>query len=182
MEYVEFLTLLDIDDPSEFEFFESMATLMESDEYIREDHIYKLFAGADTETVEEILNDYFTEIQDGVPEASTDFYTFLETVKFALTGLLKSSDVNDSDTREDALSRFVEEIYKFREWFNEKEKVLCKDIKTGEEKKLSVRDAIVLSRIENLGGNKHKYDFDSCLDYEINEYIMTYADMMREEE
>ena len=27
MEYVEFLTLLDIDDPSEFEFFESMATL-----------------------------------------------------------------------------------------------------------------------------------------------------------
>ena len=37
MEYVEFLTLLDIDDPSEFEFFESMATLMESEEYIEAD-------------------------------------------------------------------------------------------------------------------------------------------------
>ena len=36
--------------------------------------------------------------------------------------------------------------------------------------------------IEKLGGDKYRYDFEPALDYELDEYIMSFADLMSAEE
>ena len=47
MDYEELLEYLDIEHASQFEYFEAMADLIESEEYIENEAVYKLFDGAD---------------------------------------------------------------------------------------------------------------------------------------
>ena len=49
---------------------------------------------------------------------------------------------------------------------------------TGQERIENLRDALILSRLEKLDGDKFCYDFDSCQDYELNDYIMSFADVI----
>ena len=44
---------------------------------------------------------------------------------------------------------------------------------------MCLRDALSLCRIERLEGDRYRYDFSPALNYEIEEYIMSYADMAR---
>ena len=44
---------------------------------------------------------------------------------------------------------------------------------------MSLRDALAVARIEKLEGDKYHYDFNDCLDYELEEYIMSYGDMAK---
>ena len=42
---------------------------------------------------------------------------------------------------------------------------------------LAIRDALVNARLEKLGTEEYAYDFSEALDYELEEFIMTYADL-----
>ena len=62
MDFEELLKYLDLEDAAEFEYFEAMADLMESEDYIEPEAMYKLFEGADKSMVSELLDDYFEDI------------------------------------------------------------------------------------------------------------------------
>ena len=87
MNLEELLEYLDLDDGSEFEYFEAMADLVESEDYIDSDAVYGLFEKADMTVVEELLNDYFEDILDGLPDDSGEIFALLHQIKLSLTGL-----------------------------------------------------------------------------------------------
>lgn len=173
MNYEQLLELIGIEEAAEFEYFENFADLVESDEDISEEALYKLFSQVDRDGVADIIENYFTEITDAIPDDSTEIFTLLEAIKMSLIGLLQSAE------EEAALVHFCEEIINFKIWYSVESKVHCRDIDTAEVETLSMRDAMANARIEKLEGDKCHYDFNDCLDYELEEYIMTYGDMAR---
>ncbi len=47
---------------------------------------------------------------------------------------------------------------------------------------LPLRDALTLVRLEKLGEEEYSYDFTESLDYELEDYIMSFADLARVDE
>lgn len=173
MNFKELLDFLQIEEAAEFEYFENFADLMESEDEIEEEALYKLFNECDQENLAEIIENYFEEIMEAIPDDSTDIFTLFETIKMAMLGLLQSAD------EEVALVHFCEEISNFREWYSKTSVVHCREISGGAIKDMPIRDALILARIEKLEGDKYHYDFNDCLDYEMEEYIMSYGDMAK---
>ena len=64
--------------------------------------------------------------------------------------------------------------------------MICSSVLTGAERTETLRDALVLSRLEKLDGEKFYYDFGLCKEYDIDDYIMSLGDVIaaaeREEE
>ena len=54
----------------------------------------------------------------------------------------------------------------------------CTSIAKGKEKVLPVRDALVLARSESLTGEKYAYDYSECQEYPLDEYIMSFGDLV----
>lgn len=69
MNYEELLEYLELDDGTQLEYFEAMADLIESEEYIEQEAVYQLFEQADNTMIEELLNDYFEDILEGMRKA-----------------------------------------------------------------------------------------------------------------
>ena len=61
MDFYELMEYLDIEDPAEFIYFETMADLVESERPIDQEAVYALFDGAELETVAELFDDYLNE-------------------------------------------------------------------------------------------------------------------------
>jgi len=74
MEFNELLEYLELEDAAEFEYFEAMADLVESEEYIDAGALYQLFLGADNTMTAELLEDYFEDVLEGLPEDSQEIY------------------------------------------------------------------------------------------------------------
>jgi len=176
MDLNELMEMLEIDEPSEFEYFENLADLIESDETIPEETLFQLFSQTDPKTVADLIHNYFEDMLEAMPESSTDMITLLENIKRSLIGLLQTSE------EESLLRNFVEELFRFKTWFCFESEVGCKSLSDGEVKVLSLRDALVLSRLEKMEEDEYQYDFEDCLKYEIDEYIMSFADLAIEEE
>lgn len=176
MELQELLELLEIDEPREFEYFENMADLLETEEPVSAETLYQLFSEADPQIVSELLTSYFDELLEVVPDESSDMYLLLDTIKRSLSGLMRSSE------EEGNLNRFAEEIQRFRSWYAVDSEVICKSRSDGSEKALSLRDALTLARLEKLEEEEYEYDFTDCLRFEIDEYIMGFADLAPEED
>lgn len=171
MNYEQLLEMIGIESGAEFEYFENFADLIENNEKVEEDALYKLFSEADKGAVLDVIENFFEEMTDAIPDDSTDIFTMLEAIKMALLGLLESAE------DENAMVHFCEEIIKFRTWYSVESEVHCRDIATSEVVTMTMRDALIEARVEKLEGDKYHYDFNDCLDYELEEYIMTYADM-----
>jgi len=73
---------------------------------------------------------------------------------------------------------FIDELYRFRNWYALEGEVLVKNMDTGERSRVSVSEAIATSRMEALGGDTYDYDFEDCLNYEPEEYSMTINEAM----
>lgn len=171
MNLEELLEYLDLDDGSEFEYFEAMADLVESEDYIDSDAVYGLFEKADMTVVEELLNDYFEDILDGLPDDSGEIFALLHQIKLSLTGLAAAAG------EEEELRRFTDEFCRFRDWYSHGSEVRMMPEDGGEELYETVRDAITASRVESLGGEKYRYDFENALDYELDSYTVPFADL-----
>lgn len=176
MDLNELMEMLEIDEPSEFEYFENLADLLESDETIPEETLFQLFSQTDPKTVAELIHNYFDDMLEAMPESSTEMFTLIENIKRSLIGLLQTSE------EESLLRHFVEELFRFKTWFCFESEVGCKSLSGGEEKMLPLRDALILSRLEKMEEDEYQYDFENCLKYEIDEYIMSFADLAIEEE
>jgi len=168
----ELYELLDIDSPADFEYFENLAALLECDEYIEYEDIYALMEGVDKETFSGLVDNYFEEITDFIPGDAAELYTLLDKVKLSLMGLAKSCD------EEDLITHLAEEVDRFRKWYSMDSVVICTSILTDREEEKTLRDAIVLARLEGLDGEKYTYDFSDCLDYHLDEYIMSFGDIV----
>lgn len=176
MDYYELLEYLELEDAGEFEYFEAMADLLESEEYIDIDALYQLFEGADNTMTGELLEDYFEDILEGLPEDSQEIYSLLHQVKISLEGLISHAE-DEEDIR-----RFADEFSRFQNWYSHESEVKLTPEDGGQAIYHNVRDAITAARLEKLGGEKYVYDFEPALDYELDSYTMSFAELAEAED
>jgi len=171
------LEMLDLDEASQFEYFENFADLAETDEDLEPEVLYQLFKDVDMETLADIIGNYFDELLESVPEDAMEVYTLIDSVKMSLIGMAKNI-AEDTD-----VVRFTEQFLDFHRWFAiESQVYVCEIGNYDNEKCVNMRDALVLSRVENLGGEKYEYTFDEAMDLEIDEYAMSFADLAKDEQ
>ncbi len=176
MDRDELFDLLDIESGEQFEYFENFADFVEHDGLIDGDAVYELICEADMKTFAELCESYFYDILENVPGDQIDLYNLLETVKRVLVGL--SEAVRNGE--ENAELKLSDEFNRFRMWYSSESEVECRSMKDGAVSFLSVRDALTAARMEKLDGEEFSYDFTDSLGYELEEYVMSYADMAEE--
>ena len=122
-----------------------------------------------------LLEDYFEDILDGLPENAGEIYSLLHQIKLSLVGMVTNiEDEND-------LRKFSDEIYKFLNWYSHESEVELSPENGGGDMWCVLRDAITASRLEKLGGEQYRYDFESALDYPLDSYTMSFADLVANE-
>ena len=177
MKFEALLDYLELSDASEFEYFENLADLVEADMEIEPELIYKLLEEADMEIFAELTENYFEDLLQAVPEDAMELYTLLDSVKMALMGMAKNLE------EEKDLVLLSDEFSRFRNWYSLESQVWVQELSESSraESCLSLRDALTLSRMEALGGEKYEYYFDEVLKFEMDQYTMSFADLMQEE-
>ena len=180
MDFYELLKYLDLESAAEFEYFEAMADLVESDEYIEQEAVYALFEGAEETMIPELLEDYFEDILEGLPEDAGEIYSLLHQIKMSLIGLAQNR--GQGIDAESDLRRLVDEFCRFRQWYSEVSDVeLTPDDGSGVLHQC-LRDAITTSRMQRLGGDSYRYSFEGALDYELDSYTMSFAELAAAED
>ena len=169
------LAYLDIEDPSEFIYFEVMADLIEADEDIDQEAVFALFSGADMDTVNVLFENWFEETLDGLPPDSNEIYGLLHQIKMFLTGL-SANAAEESDFR-----RLADEFCRFRNWYSRDSHVELLPEKGGDALHQCLRDAITTARIEKLGGETYRYNYEDALDYPLDSYTMSFAELIAAE-
>lgn len=177
MDREELFALLDIETGEDFQYFENFADFVENEGAIDSDAIYDLITEIDMKTFAELCESYFYETLENVPGDQIDIYSLLENIKRVLVGL--SEAVRKGE--ENADLKLTDEWNKFRIWYSADSEVECKKTASDEVHYVPVRDALVISRMEKLDGDEYRYDFAGALDYELEEFIMNYADMAEAE-
>ena len=173
----ELLEMLELEEASQFEYFENLSDLVESDEEVHSDILYQLFSDVEMEILADILGNYFDELMESVPDDAPEVYTLLDSVKMSLVGM--SKNIGD----ETDLVRFAEQFADFRTWYSiESQVYICEVGSYTDEQCVTMRDALTFARAENLGGTKYEYTFDEAMTLEIDEYVMSFADLAREED
>lgn len=167
--------LLDIESGEDFEYFENFADLVENSQDIDGNLMLQLLEEIDLTVLSELCENYFDEILDNVPDDQTEVYILLTNIKNALMGMAGAIPENEDD--DNLMARLADELSNFKLWYCEESKVQCKHEKTSDITTIPVRDALVLYKLEKLGGETYFYDFSEALDYELDEYVMSYADM-----
>lgn len=172
----ELLKLLDLDEATEFEYFENLSDLVESEEDIELEALCQLFKDVNMSTMADLLDTYFEEVLNAVPEDAAELYTLLDSIKMALIGMAKNVS-EDAD-----VVRFADEFHRFRTWYSVESAVWIREIgSSGGDRCINLRDALTLARVEELGGEAYEYTFDEALDFELDQYTMSFADLVRDE-
>lgn len=171
MNLTELLELIEIDEPADFEYVESFAEIVENDDEIPEEVLCELFRETDPETVSELIDSYFTEIEEILEDG--DICELLETIKYSLMALIEDGD-------EQSIYRFGEELARFQIWYSFESQVISRELGEDQERVLCLRDAVTQKRLEKFEGEGYDYDFSECLDYEIEEFILDMAGVSRE--
>ena len=179
MNLEELLEILDIEEPEDFTFFENFADLIEYEGEIKYDALYSLIKRVDLISLGEFIETYFDDTLDGIPEEDgIDAYTFLTSVKMTLLGLVESIASAEEDEERDELPIFVEELYKFRNWFTRESVVHMTRLKDEKMLTVTLLEAITAYRIEKLNEDEYSYDFEDCIPYEIDEYMVSFSSAM----
>lgn len=168
----EFYELLDIEYPQEFQYFENLAAYLECDEELEYEDVAELFAEVDKDTLSQLVDNYFEELTDFVPGSETGVYGILDNVRRSLMGMSRNCD---DETMETKLSN---ELERFRRWYSVESKVYITNLGTMDEEEFTLRDALVNARLEKLDGSKFQYDFSECENYALDEYIVSFGDMI----
>ena len=185
MDREEFYSLLDIDHGSEFQYFENLAELLESSEDIGDDLIYQLLQEVRMETLEELLDQYFEQQESWIPDGETEFFMLMTGIRRVLCGLARSISGDDPDSEDDPddkILQMADELGRFRMWYSCTDNVECRNMSNGEVQVLPVRDALGCCMEEKLGELDYQFDFSGALSYELNDYMMSFADLVDLEE
>ena len=169
MDLNELFEIADIESAEDFRYFDNFAALIESDEYIPNEVLYELFSEVDNSVLSELADNYFEDIMEGVPEEEAELFTLLDNIRRAMRGYAENTD----DER--SLVLFTDEVAKFRNWYNFDTDVSCRNKKDGSIRTVPVKEALVLYRIEKLKSDEYLYDFEQCLDYPLDEYVVSFT-------
>ncbi|NLD20375.1 MAG: hypothetical protein GX663_09070 [Clostridiales bacterium] len=171
MNYEELLNYLEIEEAAQFEYFETMADLLENEEYIDSEAVYKLFEGADKEVSSQLIDEYFEDILEGLPEDAGEIYSLLHQVKLCLMGMITNLE-EDSD-----LTRFNDEFCRFMNWYSHESEVELTPKDGGQPIYHNLRDAITSARLEKLGGEKYAFNFEPAMTYQPDSYTISFAEL-----
>ena len=177
MKFEALLDYLELEDASEFEYFENLADLVEADMEIEPELIYKLLEAVDLKIFAELVETYFEDVLNAVPEEAMELYTLLDSLKMALMGMARNIE------EEKDLVLLSDEFSRFRSWYSVDSKVWVRDLSGSarSENCVALRDALTLARMEALGGEKYEYYFDEALNFELDQYTMSFADLIQKE-
>ena len=176
MDFYELLEYLELESPEEFEYFEAMADLAESDDPIEQEAVYQLFAGAPETMLEELFGDYFDDLLEGLPEDAGEIYSLLHQIRLSLTGLASGAE-EEHDFR-----LLTDEFCRFRNGYVYESDVELDPADGGPALHQSLRDAITSSRLEKLGGPSYRYSFEGALTYELDSYAMSFGELAAAED
>ena len=168
----ELYEILDIDRPEDFQYFENLAAFLECDEEPEYEDVAELIKEVDKETLAQLIGDYFEEISDFIPESETELFTIFDNVRRSLVGM--SRNCNDETTQ----TKLADELERFRKWYSEDSRAYLTDLGSTEDEEMTLRDALVCARLEALGGDKYQYDFSEGSSYPLDEYIVSFGDML----
>lgn len=169
----ELYELLDIETAEDFKYVENVAQYLECEDEIEFRDMAELIRDLDKDEAAGLFDDYFDEIMDFIPEAETEVYSLFTNIRRSLTGLLKNADEVSTE------AKITEELERFRRWYSMDSRVYLSSSDLNGEKEETLRDAIFDKRMESLGGDKYFYDFTEAMDYPLEEYVMTFGDMMK---
>ena len=140
------------------EYFEEFADLIEVEDTVEYEDIYKLLADSAAEDAGEIIENYFNELESGIPDPEQELFMLVENIK---TGMLfLCENLEDPST----MSQLAEEIYKFRNWYVNEETTFVNG------KETTVIDAIATARANKITGENADYDFTGSLNYELKDF------------
>ncbi len=168
----EFYELIDIESPEDFKFYDNIENLVEADEPWEADVLLPVIRETDSDTLKEMIKEYFQSLMERLPEDHTELYTLIYNAGRTIRGLVGGDDLN----REDDLRRLSHELERFSRWFSKDSKVEMKDMDSGEVSSMPLRDALAHMALEKLGIGNYIFDFDEALDYEIDEYVVNLTD------
>lgn len=161
------LELLDLESPSQFEYFEHLAELMELTAPIPCHLFHAVLAEAPAPILAELTDNYFEDILQGIPDTTIDIYTLLTAIRQNLFSLAQNS--GNPDVRR----QFADQLYQFKNWYTQEGLVHCTRLKDGASSNASLCEAFALCRLEKLNEDQYDYDFSDCLDYDLPEYTVS---------
>ena len=170
MDLDELLALLDIDSPESLVYFEQFAELMETQGDIPYETLTALVEGMEPDTLPELVEGYFDDIMQFVPDGEDDLYTLLQNIGTTLTTLAGNGD-------EDSTRTFAEELYKFRSWYLFDSIVLMKELAEETEREIPIMEALTTCRVQNFTDDEYIFDFSGALDYRLDEYIVSLSSL-----
>lgn len=152
----ELYSLIDIETPSDFKYYENLELLLENDKKIDSYLLEELFYSLDWEQLIDLFQSYFNEIIRILPDNEDDLYIKFDVIKRKFLGILEREKDREN------VKILVSEIESFKKWFIKDRLVKCND-----DKNTSIYDAIYDIYASKLLNNDCKYDFSN-----INEYII----------
>ncbi len=167
MEFSHLFEILDIEEIEDFKYFDNLAALLETEEDLEFEEIYQLISQVDLESLSGLIKDYFEDMMSGIPDDETELFMLVDNIQRALLGIC----ANPED--ENQLVHLTEEICKFRNWYNFDTDVICTNQKNGDKQILRIKDALIVYRMEKLRQARCFYDFSDCLNYELDEYVIS---------
>jgi len=171
MDREELYRELDIESPEEFEYFEQYATLLECLDEIEYDDFYQALSMAKADSMAEITENYFTELEKNLPDGHDEIYEIIENV-FTNLKLI----VGDIDSAEDSRREFIQKLFTFHEWYTKPDGALF------DNRACSVVEAIFEFRAQKLDNSKHDYSFENSMDYQFDYVSMPVGGYYEDEE
>ena len=179
MNYEDLLSFLDMEDPSEFVYFEQFAELIESGDDISLEAIKQLVSGADEGVLAELTEGYFDDLLRFVPDEESELYTMLQAIGTTLTTLAQNEE---SDSEDPDSHSFAEELYKFRNWYIVDSCVIRIDREEEAQTEIPLMEALTSYRVRNFVEDEYDYDFSSSLDYPLDEYIVSLSSLSEDDD
>ncbi len=178
----ELLELLDIEHGSEFTYYENIAELLESEKEIGPDAIFEVLQDADMDTFAEIVESYFYDIMEKMPDNDVDIYNIFESVKRNFVALAVASKESKSgeyydENLQNPLIKLCEELDGFHKYYALSDNCVVTDRSTGVSRVISLRDAISDNRLAIMDNKEYDFDLDGAKDYIIEEFIMGLSDL-----
>ena len=168
MDKVRFYSILDIESPDEFKFYENLASLLEESGFIEENLIKDLFRDVDKEKLAEHFDSYFEAFLGHLPDSETNMYITVDNIRRAFSGMIYDGMTDDE------ISSLASETAKFRKWYVHD--LNAYDRINGRE--TSVMEARYDIAAAKLLGEDADFDFRPALDYSPEGYDMRIADIL----
>jgi hypothetical protein len=175
MDFEELLETLDIESPTDLVYFEQFAELMEISEEIPLETLCVLFEGMEPSVLVELISGYFEEITQSLPDGEDELYTLL----FGIDTTLQTLASNGED---ETMRIFAEEFYRVRTWYLFEPSVLCTNQTEGDEREITLFEALTEYRAKNYTDDDLTFDFTNALSFQLDEYIVSVGSLYNDDD